>query len=254
MMNKIIFMLLMFFTSLSLYAQLPEEIQWKHLVKTYTADSTEMTLSLNGKALNGEYKIPFDEGGFAVYTVKNGMISGPAFWYSKAGNIECKLNYKRGVRNGLKENYDSSGNVWLRQEYKDGRQDGINEMYSNDKLVNKANYKNGKKHGWSYTYLDGQVTTESQYENGMQNGPSRNYMNGKLSQESNFKDDKRQGLHTMYANGNKSMDFMYENGEKHGLSHMYRPDGAVVFEHYYLFGEKVSKAEFEKFQQNVSKK
>lgn len=253
-MNKILFSLLMIFTSAPLYAQLPEEIQWKHLVKTYTPDSTEMVLSLNGKTLNGAYKIPFEEGGFALYNIKNGMIGGTAFWYSNAGNVECKLNYKRGVRNGLKENYDSEGKVWLRQEYKDGRQDGINEMYSNGKLVNKADYKNGKKHGWSYTYTGEQVMTESHYENGMQNGLSRNYMNGKVSQESNFKDDKRHGLHIMYVNGNKNMDFMYENGEKHGVSHMYKPDGTVLFEHYYLSGQKVNKDEFEKLQQSNGNK
>lgn len=249
-MKKIFFTFLMIFIAGSISAQMPEEIQWKHLVKAYTADSTEMVLSLNGKALNGAYKIPFDEGGFALYNIKNGMISGSAFWYSNTGHMECKLNYKKGVRNGLKENYDSDGNVWLRQEYKDGRQDGINEMYSGGKLVNKSDYKNGKKHGWSYTYTDEKLVTESHYENGMQNGASRNYINGKVSQESNFKDDKRHGLHTMYANGMKSMDFMYENGEKHGVSHMYKPDGTVLFEHYYVSGQKVNKIEFEKFQQN----
>lgn len=101
---KPIFLLLFLTTSITTYAQLPEEIQWKHLVKTYTPDSSELVLSLNGKPLSGKYKIPLDENSFALYHIKNGMITGDAFWYSNSGNLECKLSYKKGVRNGSKEN------------------------------------------------------------------------------------------------------------------------------------------------------
>ncbi|MBC8988139.1 hypothetical protein H9X96_20490 [Pedobacter sp. N36a] len=71
--------------STNLFAQLPEEISWKHLLKTYNRDSTEMVLSLNNKPLEGQYKIPSDEGGFALYTIKKGKITGEAFWYMQGG-------------------------------------------------------------------------------------------------------------------------------------------------------------------------
>lgn len=51
-------------------AQMPEEIQWKHLIKTYTNDSAKMVLTLNGKNLQGKYKVPFDEGATPFTTLK----------------------------------------------------------------------------------------------------------------------------------------------------------------------------------------
>ncbi|WP_316751559.1 toxin-antitoxin system YwqK family antitoxin [Pedobacter gandavensis] len=239
--------------STNLFAQLPEEIQWKHLLKTYNTDSSKMVLSLNGKLLEGQYKIPLDAGSFALYTIKNGLITGDAFWYAQGGRMECKLHYKNGVRNGLKENYDSENRVWLAQEYKDGRQDGISEMYNAGKLVNKSAYKAGKKNGLSLTYSGDQLTTEANYENDQRNGVYRVYNAGKIMTENNYKDDLQNGLSTTYMLGKKSMDSTFENGKRHGVSHMYKPDGSILFESYYLQGEKVSKDAFEKYQQSDKK-
>ncbi|MCX2449715.1 toxin-antitoxin system YwqK family antitoxin [Pedobacter sp. PLR] len=237
----------------SLFAQLPEEIQWKHLVKTYNADSTEMVLSLNDKLLEGQYKIPLDESSFALYTIKKGLITGEAFWYSQGGRMECKLYYKKGVCNGLKENYDSEDKVWLRQEYKDGKQHGTSEMYTGGKIVNKSAYKAGKKDCLSLTYSDDQLTTEANYENDKRNGIYRVYNGGKIVTENNYKDDLQNGLSVSYLSGKKSMDSTFENGKRHGVSHMYKPDGSILFESYYLLGEKVSKDAFEKYQQSDKK-
>lgn len=79
---KILSFILMLFLSVSVYAQIPEEIKWEHLKKTYATDSTALQLSLNGKSLNGAYKIPLDEDSYALYTIKNGMITGEAFSYT----------------------------------------------------------------------------------------------------------------------------------------------------------------------------
>ncbi|MBB2148072.1 toxin-antitoxin system YwqK family antitoxin [Pedobacter gandavensis] len=236
----------------TLFAQLPEEINWKHLMKTYNKDSTEMVLSLNGKLLEGKYKIPLEEG-FALYNIKKGLITGEAFWYTQGGRMECKLYYKNGVRNGLKENYDHQDQVWLRQEYRDGKQDGISEMYTNGKIVNKSSYKAGKKDGLSLTYSGDQLSTEANYENDQRNGLYRVYNGGKIVTENNYKNDLQNGLSTTYLAGRKSMDSTYENGKRHGVSHMYKPDGSTLFENYYLFGEKVSKAAFEEYQQRDKK-
>lgn len=254
--------------STSLFAQLPEEIKWKHLQKKYNADSSELVLSLNNQLLQGKYKIPFEEGGFALYNIKKGLITGEAFWYSQGGRMECKLYYKNGVRNGLKENYDNEGKVWLRQEYKNGRKNGTSEMYSNGKLVNKSVYKADKKHGLSQTFSGDQLTTETYYENDLKNGTSKTYgLDGKLTLEANYKEDKRYGLYSVYSNGQlmtetnykddlqnglsttyalgkKNMDAEFLNGKRHGVSHMYKPDGSVLFKHYYLNGEKVTEAIF----------
>lgn len=241
---------LMLLLSSSLYAQLPEEIQWKHLQKNYAADSTKLELSLNNKLLQGKYKIPLDNNSFALYDIKKGLISGEAFWYTNNGNVECKLNYKNGVRNGLKENYDSDGATWLREEYKDGKKDGTSEMYSSGKISSKTEYKKGKKDGLSISYSNGQVMTQTSYKEDKRNGLSSTFFNGVIATENNYLNDVQDGLGTMYAMGKKNMDAIFKNGQRHGVAHMYKPDGTVLFESYFLFGTKVSKEEYEKYLKN----
>lgn len=255
-----------------IFAQLPEEIKWKHLQKNYNADSSELVLSLNNKLLDGKYKIPFDEGGFALYNIKKGIITGEAFWYSQGGTIECKLYYKKGVRNGLKENYDNQGKVWLHQEYKDGKKNGVSEIYSGGKLVNKSVYKADKKHGLSQTFSGDKVITEAYYENDLKNGTSKSYgldgelaveigykndkrdgvyrvyNNGQIITETNYQNDLQHGLSTTYALGKKNMDAEFVNGKRHGIAHMYKPDGTTLFTHYYLNGDKVTEAIYNQSQ------
>ena len=246
---KICAILMMIFLSTSFYAQIPEEIKWEHLKKTYAKDSTALQLTLNGKSLNGKYKIPLDESSYALYTIKNGLITGDAFWYTNGGHLECKLEYKRGVRNGLKENYDTDRKVWLRQEFKDGKQDGLSEMYSNGQLTTKSEYKKGKKEDKQITYSGGKVLSETEYKDGLREGKSKTYdLQGNTISEINYKKNQQNGLTIMYAMGKKTMDFMFLDGKKHGIGHMYKPDGSVVFTHYYLNGEKVSKEEYVTYQ------
>ncbi|SOD18388.1 toxin-antitoxin system YwqK family antitoxin [Pedobacter xixiisoli] len=271
-MKKLHLILFLTFLSLTTLAQMPEEIKWKHLQKDYNTDSSELVLSLNNKLLQGKYKIPFDEGGFALYNIKKGIITGEAFWYSQGGTMECKLYYKNGVRNGLKENYDKQGKVWLRQHYKDGKKNGISEMLSDGKLISKSEYRTDKKHGLSQTFSGENVITETHYENDLKHGTSKNYSldgkltieanykndkrdgtyrvynNGQLMTETNYKDDLQNGLSTTYALGKKNMDAEFLNGKRHGISHMYKPDGSVLFTHYYLDGEKVTEAIYNQAQ------
>ena len=243
---KILSFILMLFLSVSVYAQIPEEIKWEHLKKTYATDSTALQLSLNGKSLNGAYKIPLDEDSYALYTIKNGMITGEAFWYTNGGTLECKLLYKRGVRNGLKENYDKNGKVWLRQEFKDGRQDGLSEMYSNGQLNTKSEYKKGKKYGKQISYSSGKILSETEYKDNLREGISKTYdFQGNLISEISYKQDRQDGLSVMYAMGKRNMDFMFVAGKKHGIGHMYKPDGSVIFTSYYLNGEKVSENDYQ---------
>lgn len=245
--------LILLVLSSPLFAQLPEEIKWQHIKKVYNADSTEMVLSLNDQLLQGQYKIPFDEGGFALYTIKKGLITGEAFWYSQGGRMEAKLHYKNGLRNGLKENFDGDNKIWLSQEYKDGKQHGSSEMYKDGKIISKSSYKAGKKHGLSLTYSGDQLISEGNYENDQRNGIYRVYNNGQLVTETSYKDDLQDGLSAQYQAGIKKMESSYEKGKRHGVSHMYKPDGSILFESYYLLGEKVSKADFEKYQQSHQK-
>ena len=271
-MNKLIATLILSFAVFIAKAQLPEEIKWKHLQKEYNADSSQLILRLNNEPLQGKYKIPFDEGGFALYNIKKGLITGEAFWYSQNGRLECKLYYKNGVRNGIKENYDKEDKVWLRQYYKDGKKHGSSEMYSNGKIINKSEYRADKKHGLSQTFSDDNLITETYYENDLKHGTSKNYgSNGKLTVEANYKNDKRDGnylvyndgqlmtetnykddlqhgLSTTYALGKKNMDAEFVNGKRHGVSRMYKPDGSVLFTHYYLNGEKVTEEVYNQSQ------
>lgn len=46
------------------------------------------------------------------------------------------------------------------------------------------------------------------------------------------------------------MDFLFFNGVKQGIAHMYNQDGGIVFTHYYVNGEKLSKEDFDTFMNN----
>jgi len=103
--NKLLMKYFVLFSLLiinAVWAQMPEEIKWKHLVKTYNKDSTSLTLSLNNTLLVGAYKIPTDDGGYELIVAKKGQITGDVYWYTASGRMEAKLKYKNGVRNGLK--------------------------------------------------------------------------------------------------------------------------------------------------------
>lgn len=244
---KIIPAVLFIFISIFSQAQIPEEIQWNQLEKVYVKDSIIMTLKLNNKPLQGNYKIPFEEGGYALYKIKDGKINGDVFWYSNSNNLEAKLAYKNGVRFGLKENYDSKGEVWLRQNYKYGRLNGKSEMLSSGKITSETYYINGKKDATQKSFSNGKLLAETNYKEGLRDGPSKNYStDGSLISEINYKNDLQDGMTTMYANGQKTMDFNFKDGKKNGIGHMYGPEGAIVFTHYYLQGEKVTQVQFEK--------
>ena len=235
------------FIANSASAQMPEEIKWKFLVKTYNLDSTRLTLSLNNKLLNGAYKIPTDDGGYELIKVRDGEITGDVYWYAANGRQEAKLKYKNGVRNGLKENYDHDNQVWLRQNYKDGKLHGDVESYISGKLSHLTSYKNGKKDGKDLIYADGNLISETFYKNGLKNGMSNTYniSTGKLTTSVSYLNDLKNGMLTMYNNGVKSMEDEYKNDLRHGVSYMYKPDGiTVLFENYNYKNERVTKEKF----------
>ncbi|MCH5597891.1 toxin-antitoxin system YwqK family antitoxin [Niabella ginsengisoli] len=265
---KIYTVILALLVHFCLKAQEVKTVNWDQVKKTYNKDSSKMILTLNNIPLHGVYKEKFDDGGYGLYNIKNGMITGDVLWYSIADKLSARITYKDGVRHGKKENYDGEGKIWLKQEYLNGREHGCTEMlsntirsvtcykmgkkeglssrYINGVISSEENYKNGLQDGVSRTYANGKIISETNYKTGLKDGPSRTYANGSIAMEIIYKDGKRNGLMTMYANEKKTQDATYLNDIRHGESHMYKQDGSVLFTNYYLNDEKVTREEFEK--------
>lgn len=267
-MKRILSLLSFSLSTLCISAQEIKDINWDQVRRKYNNDSSRMELSLSNIPLNGVYKQRFDDGGYGLYNVKNGMITGDVLWYNVAGKVSARMGYKNGVRHGKKENYDGQGKIWLKENYLDGRQDGITEMITSGTTAT-TSYKRGKKEGLSTRYVNGKISSEENYKNGLKDGISRTYVNGELNSETSYKQDVKDGMSRNFAMGQPVMEIMYKNGKKNGVfimyangiktqdayyvedkqqgpSRMYKPDGSVLFTNYFWGGRKVTKEEFEK--------
>lgn len=271
------FLTLLTFILPCVYANAQEfkDINWEQVRRKYNSDSSKMELSLNNIPLNGWYRQRFDDGGYGLYNVKNGMITGDVFWYNAAGKIIARMEYKNGVRHGKKENFDAQGKTWLRENYWNGKREGLTEMinaggtsttfyrqgkreglatrYINGKIASEEHYKNGVKDGLSRTYVNGELNSETNYKQGVKDGTSRTYTMGVPAMETLYKNGKKNGYFTMYVNGKKTQDVYYVEDKRHGPSRMYNPDGTVLFTNYFFDDQKVTKEEFEKRKRSFSR-
>jgi antitoxin component YwqK of YwqJK toxin-antitoxin module len=267
-MKRILSLLSFSLSTLCISAQEVKNINWDQVRRKYNSDSSRMELSVNSIPLNGAYKQRFEDGGYGLYNIKNGMITGDVLWYNAAGTVSARMGYKNGVRHGKKENYDGQGKAWLKENYLNGKQEGLTEMvtsgtkattfykqgkreglatrYLNGKISSEENYKNGLKDGISRTYVNGELNSETSYKQGLKDGLSRTYTMGVPAMETMYKNGKKNGLFTMYANGVKTQDAYYVDDKRKGPSRMYRPDGTVLFTNYFFNDQKVTKEEFEK--------
>ncbi len=258
-------------SALYIHAQEVKDVNWDQVRRKYNNDSSRMVLSLNNIPLNGVYKQRFDDGGYGLYNIKNGMITGDVVWYNITGKVSARMGYKNGVRHGKKEHYDGQGKTWLKENYVDGKQDGVTQLITSGTTAI-AHYKRGKREGLSTRYVSGRISSEENYKNGLKEGVSRTYVNGELNAEASYKQGVKDGMSKSYAMGQPVMEVMYKNGKKNGIfimyangmktqdayyvedrqqgpSRIYKPDGSILFTNYFWSGQKITKAEFEKRSQ-----
>lgn len=107
--------------------------------------------------------------------------------YYPDGALECEIEGKDGIRNGVSKCYYPNGKVKIEGVCKDDKEQGeFREYYESGSLWGVYNYEKGLLEG-SYIeyYEDGNIKSEMTYKNNELNGVANfYYKNGKISMES----------------------------------------------------------------------
>jgi antitoxin component YwqK of YwqJK toxin-antitoxin module len=108
-----------------------------------------------------EYNAYYENGSFMISGMYNEYGRKSGFWstYYENGQIESRIFYSNGIRNGKGLYYDVDGSVLAQDEYRYGKKHGIWAQYSEDgKLLCQREYKRDKKHGtWKQFNDDGKM-------------------------------------------------------------------------------------------------
>lgn len=107
-------------------------------------------------------------------------------------------------------------------------------------------YEKGEVHGMLLTYLQGgQPNTAEQWTNGVQEGMTIVYLNGEKYAEVPYVKGKKNGIEVRYRDGEQLVEEVtWKEDEQHGERKLY-VDGETKTE-WYLFGELVNRATFER--------
>lgn len=113
--------------------------------------------------------------------------------YYPDGALECEIEGKDGIRNGVAKWYYPNGKVKIEGVYKDDKEQGEFKKY----------------------YETGSLNMVSNYEKGLLEGSSTEYYeNGNIKSEMAYKDDKLDGFAKFYhENGVMTMDAYSENNQ-----------------------------------------
>jgi antitoxin component YwqK of YwqJK toxin-antitoxin module len=167
-----------------------------------------------------------------------------------------------------------SGQVLRQVPWKNGKRDGEEKLFKDQKLVASIPWVNDKIHGVRKTFdPSGQVLAEAQYVNGEPTGLTRNFdAQGRLISEVNFRAGKRHGVakdywpetgklkrevpydqgrvhgvaREFYATGQLKREATYRNNALHGVETSYQGDGQISRRRYWLDGDPVDQATYEK--------
>ena len=165
---------------------------------------------------NGSKTVFLDDGGYAKYTLVDGVIEGEVKLFYDGGNLKEVFYLKNGERNGNNKYYYENGNLELDGNYLNGELHGILKAYFPDGVIKEErNYKNGKKSGVAKEY----------------------YEDGQLFAETNYLNDELHGLVKLhYPDGKLESETYYKNGKLNGKCKIYFENGLLKEERNYLDG------------------
>jgi antitoxin component YwqK of YwqJK toxin-antitoxin module len=151
---------------------------------------------------------------------KNGLRDGLSETFNENGQILESENYKENILNGLYERFHENGQLRVKVIFKnelpiDGQ---VESFFENGVLMSRKTYKEGKLTGLSETYfITGKVKTRGFYNNGLQGSYKNYYESGGLKTVTNYEDNLKDGLSLNYSeNGNLKFLNNYKNGKEVG--------------------------------------
>lgn len=226
---KYLLVLIAFLESVSLFAQHHQidtiyyDKEWKGIENPVFA-SYYRIYDPNDTSIQKRYRTYYINGtlqaeGFYLSIDKiddeNSIFDGKCIIYYPNGNIENRIVYSNGKRNGLFEYYYENGKLGQKVPYTDGKMDGLYiSYYENGKKEEETYITNGILNGTSILYYEsGNVQIRQNFKNDKLDGKYTEYIeSGYIKKECHYKDGRLNGLYTMFLENGNFKQLEYENG------------------------------------------
>lgn len=150
--------------------------------------------------------------------LRDGQLDGEALSYDAYGNLEQKMQYAGGKRNGTCETYSVNG-LLMQQQYKNDVLDGPTIIYGPPGMIAaELFYEAGRLQGEARYFSQGQLIRVTRYKTGLRDGLNEDFTSqGELSQTAEYKSDLLDGVLCVYwRNGNLMERSEYEKGQRVG--------------------------------------
>jgi len=152
--------------------------------------------------------------------------------------------------------YNEYGSLWEETDYFQNQRHGRFIWYhpNGQKRWEKYYHQNllhGKCVGW---YPNGQIRWEKHYHHGQLHGQDIEWHNnGYKIFEGGWENDKQHGKYQgWYPNGQLNCKYGYHQGEPHGKFTWWREDGTLRSEQYFINGRKVTRREWEQYNDTTT--
>ena len=241
--------------------------------ESYYEDGTELFMQRHdstGKIVckvefkngTGEFPVIINNVLTAKYTMKNGYLDGPTYWYFPNGKIKTSAMYLNGRRHGMWKWYDADGKMDTEGKYFFGEKDSLWNYYENGILSSELNYVNGDVQGeckyynsygniyitgsyvddtrhntFTYYHPSGQINVVYYYDYGRMIGYSYMGKDNKLVDTIPIVNETGK-IVAYYTNGQKSMEFEMKCGETEGELVRYHPNGNLWMKRTYIHDEE----------------
>ena len=173
---------------------------------------------------------------------KNGLKDGLSEIIKENGQILKLANYEENLLHGLTEEFHGNGQLKVKAIFKNGFIDGLVEhFYQDGALELRENYKDGKKNGLvEFYYKDGTPKSIENYKDGQYDGLVEHfYQDGALELRENYKDGQYDGLvEFYYKDGTPKSIENYKDGQYDGLVEHFYQKGSLKKRENYKDGKK----------------
>ena len=163
-------------------------------------------------------------------------------------------NYKDCLKDGVELDYAGSYStqyVRIETPWVAGKIDGVKKMYHpNKKILAETPYEKGVENGESKSYdADGNLIRTVTFKTGKREGNLTDFWPGttKPKRVVPYKNGKIEGMvRDFYLEGQPKGEIPFKQDRQHGIAKELQPDGKVTRTVYWIDGDQVSQADFEK--------
>lgn len=217
---KIFFFKILFFVSITLFAQDSVNINGYNVFHYSNGQIASEGFLKEGQP-DGYWKNYYENGQLkSEGNRENFLLDSTWIFYSDSGNISLKINYKEGKKNGIRTTINKS--EIIEENFENDIKEGYtNYYYANGNLKKKVFYANGREEGEAREYSeDGTIITLIEYKRGyIINSENIN----------RYRTQQKHGIwKTFYENENIKEEGTYYFGKKDGYFKTYDVNGNLL--------------------------